>query len=143
MDIKGNIVLVNNLIFTSQTGIKHFDHAYQTGRPTVIVSESDASYYGCILSSSAPEAKYRFALEPDMVYYEFKKYKKPSKAVVSKFFELKVCGYPKIGKIKPKNYLLLLKFILEYYNNLTPSNEQEAKINEFVLEDISKQLTLK
>ncbi len=132
----GKIILIKNLILNNLEGRTFVDHAWENGRPSVIISEVGHLYHVCIMGSNIIEKDSSFYLDINMAnYYNFK-YNKPCSISLAPIRESKICAYEEIGEIIPQYYIEFLKYILEFYNNYYRGDKNYFD----VLSDIENQI---
>lgn len=122
----GNIVIIRNIIFkNTHINKDEVDHAWQNGRPCIIIySDEEYDYFLAIKSSSTegrnPE-QYIPIAEEDLLY----KNKSTSKQIQLKtikgninlenIYKMPIHGHNEIGKVTFSAYRNIINRLIEYY----------------------------
>lgn len=138
MNKVGNIVLLNNVLFKNSDGMYYPDHAWNKGRPSIIISESNDHYYMITRSTKCVSNRNQYILTPEMAEYDNKKYNVTTNVSITPFIERPICAYPIIGDVYQNYYLKLLEYIIYFCNNYENKGEKEKY--PFLLEDINNQI---
>lgn len=116
----GCVVYVKDIIFNDNNKRK-LDHAYNSGRPCLIIYTDDEFDYFLPLTHSKKGISKNQCYEISNSDYEYK-YKKTddiSRIILRRIYKRKSWGYGdnEIGKLKLDSYIKIIDKLKEYYNN--------------------------
>lgn len=125
-----DVIIVKNIIF-KENGKGVVDHTWEKGRPCVVISNSDDWIYVLPLSTQIKDTRSRYFIEKNNIEYDYmyEGYKRGTEACFDSIMKIKECGRLKIGVLKNKCFLDMLRKMISYCKDMDREINIEKLLN--------------
>lgn len=136
-----NIILVTNILFKNNDG-EVVDHAWKTGRPSIIIAEKEHSYYILTMSTHFYQRENNYPIHTDEVDWNtmhdsFRK--KDAEVNFNSIKKIRIYSRKELGVMDELYYYRMLSQMLNYYKSIPyfPGNPERFEI----MDELEQQVT--